>query len=126
MVYAINDRTSYENLDNWLKELKRESNPDAKTILIGNKIDLESERVVSRQEAEKYAKDFHFRQFFETSAKTGLNAQQVFINAAIMLYEDYKQFKNDDSSNDSNKINLSENTSKLSNQLNKRDKNRCC
>ena len=53
LVYAIDNRKSFENLDNWLKELKRESNPDAKTILIGNKIDLENEKVVSREEGEK-------------------------------------------------------------------------
>ena len=129
MVYSINDRTSFENLDNWLKELKRESNPDAKTILIGNKVDLESERVVSKEEAEKYAKDFHFNQFFETSAKTGFNTQEVFIRAGIMLYEDYNKYKNYDYSNDSetkDNINRTEDISKLSCHSNKRDKNRCC
>ena len=113
MVYAINDRTSYENLDNWLKELKRESNPDAKTILIGNKIDLESERVVSRQEAEKYAKDFHFRQFFETSAKTGLNAQKVFISAGLILYEDYLKYKENEAKNEKLRRNNIESGNKI-------------
>ena len=93
MVYAINDRKSFENLDNWLKELKRESNPDAKIILIGNKADLDKERVVSYEEAEKYAKDFKFNSFFETSAKTGFNAQKVFINAALTLYEDFTKYR---------------------------------
>ena len=67
MVYSIIDRNSFEALDNWLKELKKESNPDSKIILIGNKVDLESERKISYEEAEKYAQDFNFVSFFETS-----------------------------------------------------------
>ena len=100
MVYAINDRESFENIDEWLKELKKESNPDAKIILIGNKKDLESERVVSSEEAKKYAKDFNFISFFETSAKTGLNTKKVFVDAAIKLYEEHNKFKQSESSID--------------------------
>ena len=67
MVYDINNRDSYDNLDNWLKELKRESSPDVKLILIGNKVDLESDRVVSYEEAKIYVRDYyHFTTFFET------------------------------------------------------------
>ena len=97
LVYAINNKKSFLNIDNWLKELKKESNPDAKTILIGNKVDLESERKVSYEEAEKYAKDYNFLSFFETSAKTGFNAQKVFINTAISLYEDYIKYNKTES-----------------------------
>ena len=103
MVYSINDRKSFENLDNWLKELKTENNPDVKTILIGNKVDLEKERVVSFNEAEKYAKDYNFDSFFETSAKTGFNAQKVFMNAAVSLYEDYIKYKNVEDDNQNGK-----------------------
>ena len=97
LVYAINNKKSFLNIDNWLKELKKESNPDAKTILIGNKIDLESEREVSYEEAEKFANDYNFLSFFETSAKTGFNAQKVFINTAVLLYEDYIKYNKSES-----------------------------
>ena len=93
MVYAINDKASFENLDIWLKDLKKDASPDIKTILIGNKCDLESERKIKKYVAETYAKDFNFLNFFETSAKTGFNAQRVFINSALILYEDYKSYE---------------------------------
>ena len=93
MVYAINDKASFENLDIWLKDLKKDASPDIKTILIGNKCDLESERKIKKFVAETYAKDFGFLNFFETSAKTGFNSQKVFINSALILYEDYKQYE---------------------------------
>ena len=93
MVYAINDKTSFDNLDIWLKDLKKEASPDIKTILIGNKCDLEEERKIEKKIAENYANDFNFLKFFETSAKTGFNAQKVFINSAIILYEDFKKYE---------------------------------
>ena len=93
MVYAINDKASFENLDIWLKDLKKDASPDIKTILIGNKCDLESQRKIKKHVAETYAKDFNFLNFFETSAKTGFNAQKVFINSALILYEDYKSYE---------------------------------
>ena len=52
MVYAINNKESFENIDMWLKELRTHSNPDTKVFLIGNKIDLENERVINREQAE--------------------------------------------------------------------------
>ena len=89
MVYAINSRESFENIEMWLRELRTHSNPDAKVFLIGNKIDLESERKISKEEGEKFCKDNKLNGFMESSAKTGVNAQNIFIKAAQALYDDY-------------------------------------
>ena len=102
MVYAINNRTSFEHIDNWLKEIKRNSNPDAKIFLIGNKTDLEEERKISFEEGKNYAIDLDFSNFFEASAKTGFNAKTIFIEAAYLLYEDYIEYKSSISHNTSN------------------------
>ena len=83
MVYAINSRESFENIEMWLRELRTHSNPDAKVFLIGNKIDLESERKVSKEEGEKFCKDNKLNGFMESSAKTGVNAQNIFM---IMIH----------------------------------------
>ena len=44
IVYAINSKDSFEDIEMWLRELRTHSNPDAKVFLIGNKLDLENER----------------------------------------------------------------------------------
>ena len=41
IVYAIDDKQSYQDIEIWLKDLKTYSNPDIKVFLIGNKTDME-------------------------------------------------------------------------------------
>ena len=93
MVYAINSTETFENIDVWLKELRMHSNPDAKVFLIGNKIDLENERKVTKDDGENYTKNNGLHLFMEASAKTGINAQKIFIEAAKILYDDYMRYK---------------------------------
>lgn len=69
------------------------SNPDAKVFLIGNKIDLEDDRKVSKEHGTTYAKNYNLNLFMEASAKTGFNAQNIFIEAARILYDDYLKYK---------------------------------
>ena len=88
IVYAINDRKSFDDLDVWLKQIKANSSCDLKMILIGNKADLEEERHVSFEEGKKFAIENNFVFFMETSAKTGLNAKKLFTDIGISLYKD--------------------------------------
>ena len=38
-------------------------------------------------------KDFELDLFMETSAKIGFNTQELFVEAAKLLYDDYKKYK---------------------------------
>ena len=62
-------------------------------FLIGNKADLEDSRLINKEQAEQLKKDFDFDLFMETSAKTGLNAKELFVEAAKLLYQDYNIYK---------------------------------
>ena len=77
----------------WLKELKTHANPDIKVFLIGNKIDLVDSRTVTTEEAKKFQTDYELNLYMETSAKTGVNAKEIFIEAARVLYKEYNQYK---------------------------------
>ena len=92
IVYAIDCQESFDNLESWLDEIKTQTHPDLKLILVGNKSDLEDQRVIQKSTAEELAKEHNFDLFMETSAKNGQNAQLVFIRAAQMLLEDYKTY----------------------------------
>ena len=100
MVYSINSKESFDNVEMWLRELRTHSNPDVKVFLIGNKSDLEAEREVTTEQGENFYKQNNLSLFMESSAKTGFNTQKIFIKAAEILYEDYNKYKDDNSSND--------------------------
>lgn len=93
IVYAINSKETFENIEMWLRELRTHSSPDIKIYLIGNKADLEKEREVTKESAEEYCKLNKIPIFMEASAKTGLNAQNIFLKAAEMLYDDYNLYQ---------------------------------
>ena len=93
IVYAINNRKSFEHAINWLKELKETSNPNIKIFLVGNKCDLENDRVVSKEEGNNFKEEQNLDKFVETSAKTGQNARNVLLDAAKMLFKEYMKNK---------------------------------
>ena len=92
-IYSIDYKESFSNLYSWLNDLQLLSYPDVKIFLILNKLDLENIREVSSDEGKRYVNE-HNVYFNETSAKTGLNAKEVFIQAAKVLYLDYLIYKN--------------------------------
>ena len=92
IVYSITDIKSFNNIDSWIKDLKIQSNPDIKIILIGNKCDLNDYRKVSKEKGENYCKQNNLNLFFETSAKTGFNSKNLFIEAAKILYFEYLNY----------------------------------
>ena len=93
IMYSIEDEESFRHLDYWIKEIKNNSNPNIKIILIGNKVDLEDKRTVSKEEEEKFAKENGIEEVYETSAKTGFNAKNIFCRAAQILYKEHLNYK---------------------------------
>lgn len=103
LVYAINDMKSFNNVDIWVKQLKAYASPDVKMFLVGNKNDLENERKITSEEGKKCQKDLDFYCFYETSAKTGINSQEIFIKAVKLLYINYKKYNSNSGVIDKNK-----------------------
>ena len=93
LVYAINNKNSFMSLESWLNEIKTLGSPDINIFLIGNKADLEEKRQIPKEMGEEFCKNHGIQFFLETSAKTGFNAQNVFLEAAKLLYEQHLQYK---------------------------------
>ena len=95
LVYSIDNKESFSNLEVWMNDLKINSNPDIKIFLIGNKSDLESNREISSNEAENFYKDHSMNLFMEASAKTGFNAENIFVEASKILFDEYSKYTTD-------------------------------
>lgn len=109
MVYSIDDMNSFLHIDTWVKEVKSQGHPDVKIFLIGNKADLEEKRKVPTERAQKYAEENKFNFFMETSAKTGYNAKEVFIEAAKVLLTDQLTYAKKVSNKKKNPLSVSDN-----------------
>jgi Ras-related protein Rab-37 len=85
LLYDVTSYSSFENITNWLNEIKRKNSNDMIMMLIGNKVD-KSQRVVSRAAGERLARQ-HQMSFLETSAKTGQNVELAFMITAQVLLD---------------------------------------
>ncbi|GAB5357523.1 hypothetical protein AAMO2058_000381700 [Amorphochlora amoebiformis] len=94
VVYDITDPDSFMGARTWIEELQRQGSADIVIGLAGNKLDLASQRKVDSKEAKSYA-DENGCIFFETSAKTGANVQEIFVAIAQKLPKNVAPPQND-------------------------------
>ena len=77
LVYDITRKESFTYIPDWVKDLTNVKLDEVIFGLVGNKIDLEDQRQVTKEEGEKYAQDNNII-FQEVSAKTGDNFSDLF------------------------------------------------
>ena len=119
LIYDVCDRKTYERIGFWMDELKQNNEIEQLyIILVGNKIDLEEKRVVTREEAEKYAEDNNIN-YLEVSAKTGEGILDLFNEVTKGTMD--KVFNDQDNNEDKEKI-----KTYLDTNNNRKRKKKCC
>jgi len=88
LVYDVTKPNTFENIPRWLRELRDYANRDIVLILVGNKCDLvdQSLRQVTEEQARNLAAEYEFP-FIETSAKSGVNVDEGFMQIITTIYE---------------------------------------
>ncbi|MFX1323883.1 MAG: GTP-binding protein [Promethearchaeota archaeon] len=81
LVFDLSRQHTFSGMKTWLSEMRGIIKRDIPKVIVGNKADLLPEigRVIDRSEAERYAKEEGCF-YVETSAKTGENVEEAFIN----------------------------------------------
>jgi GTPase SAR1 family protein len=84
VVYDITNADTFNRAKVWIKELQRQAAPNIVIALAGNKADLANKRQVEVVDAQTYA-DENGLIFMETSAKTAMNVNDIFMAIAKKL-----------------------------------------
>ncbi|MFX1364777.1 MAG: GTP-binding protein [Promethearchaeota archaeon] len=84
IVFDITNRESFEHVKKWYNTISKVALPNIVLILVGNKIDLNTSRIVSTEEGMNLAKDLGIH-YMETSAKTNENIDDVFEWTALQI-----------------------------------------
>ena len=77
LIYDITNIQSFENVKTWVNQIREEASSNVIIYIAGNKVDMEDERKVDRDDGEKLAEELGFP-FVETSAKNGININETF------------------------------------------------
>ncbi|CAI9779026.1 unnamed protein product [Fraxinus pennsylvanica] len=80
LVYDVTDESSFNNIRNWIRNIEQHASDNVNKILVGNKADMdESRRAVPTSRGQALADEYGIK-FFETSAKTNMNVEEVFFS----------------------------------------------
>ena len=91
LVYSIDDSDTFDSLTNWADNAicshGGRTPSDVITVLVGNKVDLDDDRSVSKERARQYAEnnDIESDMVFEVSAKDGVMVEEMFNAIALKV-----------------------------------------
>ncbi|XP_076833304.1 ras-related protein ORAB-1 [Brachyhypopomus gauderio] len=81
IVYDVTDQESFSNVKQWLEEIDRYACENVSKLLVGNKSDLTSKKVVDFTTAKEFAETLNVP-FLETSSKDASNVEKAFLTLA--------------------------------------------
>jgi small GTP-binding protein len=81
LVYSITSQSTFNDLSDLREQILRvKDRDDVPMCLVGNKCDLEDERVVGKDMGKALAQNFCNCTFMETSAKHKINVNEIFLD----------------------------------------------
>ena len=86
IVYDITNQESFDKIEFWYQSVKQKASNDVSIILVGNKCDLEEQRVITKEKGEEKAKELNIP-FFETSALSDININEIFKELVENIYD---------------------------------------
>jgi len=75
LMYDITSQTSFDSISEWMDNIRKHKDEGFPIVLVGNKYDLEEDRVISKEEGEELAKKYGLP-FYETSNKDNINIEE--------------------------------------------------
>ena len=116
IVYDITNEQSFIDVEYWHEQIKLSSNDDIIIYLLGNKKDLQKNRLIDSSRGSNKSKKLGMNKFVEVSAKTKENLMETFKEFYLEIYR-----KNKKKFEEKKNKNL-----KMFENLQKQENNSCC
>ena len=92
LIYDVTSLKTFENVKSWVSQIHEEISDKVVIYLVGNKVDMEEERKVTTEEGQKLAEELGVP-FIETSAKSGLNIDEIFNDIVERIHKAFGNIK---------------------------------
>ena len=91
LLFDVTKKPSFLACKNYLEEVRFNSDKKCVIYLVGNKIDLASEREITKEEAEEFAKQENIK-YIETSAVKNMKVTEAFTSLLNDIYKVKKEY----------------------------------
>jgi len=121
LMYDVTSLISFQNIKNWIFQIREIVDNKVCILLVGNKIDDKENIKVLTEQGQQLANDYDIN-FIETSAKNDINVAETFQIIANSIYTSFFE------SNDASNTGTPDKDIKLGESDNNKDKkkNDCC
>ena len=91
IVYDITNLESFESVMNWIDQIKENAPENVKSILLGNKSDLEEKDDVENNEklVKEFLNEYKDLKYYKTSAKKDISINELFKELAEKIFAAY-------------------------------------
>jgi len=94
ILYDITQKTSFDHIKNWITEIDKFGKQGVLKVIVGNKLDLENNRKIKKEDAENLALKYGVK-LWEVSAKDNTNIEEMFQDTIKSLLERNSKIIND-------------------------------
>ena len=117
ILYDITQKSSFDHIRNWITEIDKFGKQGVLKVIVGNKLDLENNRKISKEDAENLALKYGVK-LWEVSAKDNTNIEEMFVDTIKTLLEKNSKIISESSSMGNN--------IKLSKYIKNKKNKKCC
>ena len=86
ILYDITQKSSFDHIRNWITEIDKFGKQGVLKVIVGNKLDLENNRKIKKEDAENLALKYGVK-LWEVSAKDNTNIEEMFVDTIKTLLE---------------------------------------
>lgn len=93
VMFDLTNKSSFESIKDWLRKIQENASPDCEVMLLGSKVDLQSNIEVDEQAIDRFLEERKIQKskFYKVSAKENIHVATVFENLARTLVERTKK-----------------------------------